>query len=106
MALDGAQRLYLLSSKLIWTTCTRSTATSAAPSHSKKIVDLIVQLFAIDPEGQKHEIVGLAGQTLANNGLIDPASHRLEDIDACSVECKVNIAQEWLEKLPSASYDE
>ncbi|CAM8941441.1 unnamed protein product [Rhodiola kirilowii] len=110
MALAGARRLYFLSSKSIWTTRTRSTATLAAPSHSKKVADRIVKLFAIDPEGQKREIVGLAGQTLlktlANNGLIDPASHRLEDIDACSAECEVNIAQEWLEKLPSASYDE
>jgi ferredoxin-2, mitochondrial len=52
----------------------------------------------------------LSGQTLlralANAGLIEPASHRLEDIDACSAECEVHVAQEWLEKLPSASYEE
>lgn len=69
-----------------------------------------MKLFAIDYEGQKREIIGLSGHTLlkalTNNGLIDPASHRLEDIDACSAECEVNIAQEWLEKLPKASYDE
>lgn len=69
-----------------------------------------MKLFAIDPEGMKREIIGLSGQTLlktlANNGLIDPESHRLEDIDACSAECEVHIAQEWLQKLPPASYDE
>ena len=54
--------------------------------------------------------MALAGQTLlralTNSGLIDPASHRLEEIDACSSECEVNIAQEWLEKLPPRTYDE
>ncbi|KAI3985549.1 hypothetical protein MKX01_026019 [Papaver californicum] len=90
----------------------RSTTTTASSSStsSKKVSDRIVKLFAIDYEGQKREIIGLSGHTLlkalANNGLIDPASHRLEDIDACSAECEVNIAQEWLEKLPKASYDE
>ncbi|RZC47562.1 hypothetical protein C5167_040506 [Papaver somniferum] len=87
----------------------RSTTTSTSTS-SKKVSDRIVKLFAIDYEGQKREIIGLSGHTLlkalTNNGLIDPASHRLEDIDACSAECEVNIAQEWLEKLPKASYDE
>jgi ferredoxin len=75
-----------------------------------KVADRIVKLSAIDPDGQKREIVGLSGQTLlkalANNGLIDPASHRLEEIEACSAECEVNIAQEWLERLPPRSYDE
>uniref|UniRef100_U5FQU2 2Fe-2S ferredoxin-type domain-containing protein n=1 Tax=Populus trichocarpa TaxID=3694 RepID=U5FQU2_POPTR len=77
---------------------------------SAKVADRIVKLSAIDPDGQKREIVGLSGQTLlkalANNGLIDPASHRLEEIEACSAECEVNIAQEWLERLPPRSYDE
>ncbi|KAK8346606.1 hypothetical protein V6Z11_A07G229400 [Gossypium hirsutum] len=45
-------------------------------------------------------------RALTNSGLIDPASHRLEEIDACSAECEVNIAQEWLEKLPPRTYDE
>ncbi|KAL0370957.1 UNVERIFIED_CONTAM: Ferredoxin-2, mitochondrial [Sesamum angustifolium] len=83
---------------------TRPSASSA------KVADRIVKLFAIDPDGHKREVVGLSGQTLlkalSNQGLIDPASHRLEDIDACSAECEVHIAQEWLEKLPPPSYDE
>ncbi|KAJ6680717.1 2FE-2S FERREDOXIN-LIKE SUPERFAMILY PROTEIN [Salix purpurea] len=77
---------------------------------SAKVADRIVKLAAIDPDGQKREIVGLSGQTLlkalTNNGLIDPASHRLEEIEACSAECEVNIAEEWLERLPPRSYDE
>ncbi|KAK8565129.1 hypothetical protein V6N13_020251 [Hibiscus sabdariffa] len=90
---------------------TRSSATLTSPaSSSKKVSDRIVKLFAIDPEGQKREVVGLAGQTLlralTNCGMIDPASHRLEEIDACSAECEVNIAQEWLERLPPRTYDE
>lgn len=83
---------------------------SATVSSSKKVADRIVKLFAIDTEGQKREVVGLSGHTLlralTNSGLIDPDSHRLEDIDACSAECEVNIAQEWLEKLPPRTYDE
>ncbi|XP_073015799.1 uncharacterized protein [Primulina huaijiensis] len=79
-------------------------------SSSAKVSDRIVKLSAIDPDGNKREVVGLSGQTLlkalANQGLIDPDSHRLEEIDACSAECEVHIAQEWLEKLPPPSYDE
>ncbi|XP_022953771.1 uncharacterized protein LOC111456197 [Cucurbita moschata] len=85
-------------------------STESSSSSSKKVSDRIVKLFAIDPEGTKKEVVGLTGQTLlkalANRGLIDPDSHRLENIDACSAECEVSIAQEWLEKLPPRSYDE
>ncbi|XP_059431605.1 uncharacterized protein LOC132165123 [Corylus avellana] len=87
-----------------------ATATSTSTSTSKKVSDRIVNIFAIDPDGQKREVVGLSGQTLlkalTNCGLIEPASHRLEEIDACSAECEVSIAQEWLEKLPPRSYDE
>ncbi|MCE2055754.1 hypothetical protein HAX54_043346 [Datura stramonium] len=91
-------------------TITRSSASSSSPSASAKVADRIVKLSAIDPDGHKREVIGLSGQTLlkalTNHGLIDPDSHRLEDIDACSAECEVHIAQEWLEKLPPASYDE
>ncbi|XP_021907441.1 ferredoxin-2, mitochondrial [Carica papaya] len=105
------QRLHSLSPSINKSTIFRSSATSASPtSSSKKVADRIVKMFAIDQEGRKRQVVGLSGQTLlkalANNGLIDPASHRLEEIDACSAECEVNIAQEWLEKLPPRSYDE
>ncbi|KAJ4757973.1 Ferredoxin [Rhynchospora pubera] len=83
---------------------------SASASASAKVSDRIVRLFAIDLDGNKREVVGLTGQTLlralANAGLIDPASHRLEEIDACSAECEVHIAQEWLEKMPEPSYEE
>ncbi|KAL1211971.1 hypothetical protein V5N11_023944 [Cardamine amara subsp. amara] len=94
----------------------RTSATSApvpAPSPSsgtKKVADRIVKLSAIDPDGFKQEIIGLSGQTLlralTHTGLIDPASHRLDDIEACSAECEVQIAEEWLEKLPPRTYDE
>ncbi|KFK38205.1 hypothetical protein AALP_AA3G082600 [Arabis alpina] len=91
----------------------RTSATSAAPSPSsgsKKVSDRIVKLSAIDPDGFKQEIIGLSGQTLlralTHTGLIDPKSHRLDDIEACSAECEVQIAEEWLEKLPPRTYDE
>ncbi|KAJ8440356.1 hypothetical protein Cgig2_012792 [Carnegiea gigantea] len=89
----------------------RSTATNTTSTGgSKKVADRIVKLYAIDLDGHKREVVGLSGQTLlralANKGLIDPDSHRLEEIDACSAECEVHIAQEWLQKLPPPTYDE
>ncbi|GAA0147560.1 oxidoreductase [Lithospermum erythrorhizon] len=77
---------------------------------SAKVSDRIIRLFAIDYDGHKRQIIGLSGQTLlkalTNAALIDPASHRLEDIDACSAECEVHIAEEWLGKLPKPTYDE
>lgn len=115
MAIATLQRLasqvskspsFSLSSRAI---ISRSSA-SLSSSPSAKVADRIVKLSAIDPDGIKREVVGLSGQTLlkalANHGLIDPASHRLEEIDACSAECEVHIAQEWLEKLPPPTYDE
>ncbi|XP_047966958.1 dicamba O-demethylase, ferredoxin component [Salvia hispanica] len=92
------------------TVIARTSATSAARTTSAKVSDRIINLSAIDPDGNKQDVIGLTGQTLlkalANKGLIDPASHRLEEIDACSAECEVHIAQEWLDKLPPQSYDE
>ena len=86
-------------------------AVAPAPATgSAKVSDRIVRVLAIDLDGGRQEVVGLSGQTLlralANAGLIEPASHRLDDIDACSAECEVRIAQEWLEKLPPPSYEE
>ncbi|KAL2935707.1 Ferredoxin-2 mitochondrial [Bienertia sinuspersici] len=97
----------LLTKSLLTRTTTTATASTGG---SKKVSDRIVKLFAIDFEGHKREIIGLSGQTLlkalTNHGLIDPASHRLEEIDACSAVCEVHIAQEWLQKIPPATYDE
>ncbi|EPS66603.1 hypothetical protein M569_08174 [Genlisea aurea] len=87
-----------------------ASVSAANSSSSAKVADRIVKLFAIDPDGQKHEVLGLIGQTLLKaltyKGLIDPASHRLEEIDACSSECEVHIAQEWLKKIPPQTHDE
>ncbi|KAK1294609.1 hypothetical protein QJS10_CPA16g00131 [Acorus calamus] len=88
----------------------RPFSSPSAPTPSAKVSDRIVHLSAIDAEGKKHQVVGLTGQTLlkalCNAGLIDLESHRLEQIDACSAECEVHVAQEWLERLSSPSYDE
>jgi len=87
-----------------------ATIESHSESRTKKVADRLVKLFAIDPDGHRHSVVGLTGQTLlralANVGLIDPESHRLEDIYACSAECEVRMAQEWLDKLPPPTEDE
>lgn len=88
-----------------------SSVPSPTPSSgSKKVSDRIVKLSVIDPGGEKHEVLGLSGKTLlralANSGLIEPASHRLDDIDACSADCEVFIADEWLNKLPPPTYEE
>jgi ferredoxin-2, mitochondrial len=115
IAARALRRLPLhLSPSLARSFCTVSPASaSAVPSpgpRSAKVADRIVRLLAVDPDGERREIVGLSGQTLlralANVGLIEPASHRLEDIDACTAECEVHIAQEWFEKLPPSSYEE
>lgn len=86
------------------------TIESQSESRTKKVADRLVKLIAIDPNGHRHSVVGLTGHTLlkalANAGLIDPESHRLEDIYACSAECEVRMAQEWLDKLPPPSDDE
>ncbi|KAI4329916.1 hypothetical protein MLD38_028247 [Melastoma candidum] len=86
------------------------TSSYSSAGSSAKVADRIVKFSAIDPDGQKQQVIGLTGQTLlkalANTGLIDPASHRLEEIEACSAECEVSIAQEWLERLPPRTYDE
>nr|GMC59651.1 ferredoxin-2, mitochondrial [Ipomoea batatas] len=75
-----------------------SSVTSSTPTSSAKVSDRIVNLFAIDPDGHKRGVIGLSGQTLlkalTNHGLIDPASHRLEEIDACSAECEVVLTPE------------
>ncbi|KAL6563499.1 hypothetical protein OROGR_002458 [Orobanche gracilis] len=88
----------------------RYSASGAPSSSSAKVADRIVKLSAVDQDGHRQEVLGLSGQTLlkalTNKGLIDPASHRLEEIDACSAECEVHIAEEWLEKLPPPTYDE
>ncbi|KAF8113271.1 hypothetical protein N665_0053s0022, partial [Sinapis alba] len=41
---------------------------------------------------------------LIYTSLIDPVSHRLEDIGARSAECEVEITEEWLEKLSPRTY--
>ncbi|KAJ6334104.1 hypothetical protein OIU78_011084 [Salix suchowensis] len=69
---------------------TKSILTRSSATASAKVSDRIVKLSAIDPGRPETR---------------DP-SHRLEEIEACSAECEVNIAQEWLEKLPPRSYDE
>jgi len=99
----------LLTNSLLSRSCATATPTTSTGG-SEKVADRIVKLYAIDLDGNKREVVGLSGQTLlkalANKGLIDPNSHRLEEIDACSAECEVHIAQEWLQKLPPPTYDE
>ncbi|GAB4830360.1 hypothetical protein Ancab_019999 [Ancistrocladus abbreviatus] len=120
MAFSGLQRLssqihrtstVSLLTKSIVSRSSASLSGSISPSStSAKVADRIVKISAVDPDGLRREILCLSGQTLlkalTNHGLIDPASHRLEEIEACSAECEVHIAQEWLERLPPPSYDE
>ncbi|GAB2226343.1 hypothetical protein Droror1_Dr00022145 [Drosera rotundifolia] len=107
MALAGLRRL---TTHLHSATALTTRTTTTIPSHSAKVSDRMVNLYAIDPDGHKRSLIGLSGQTLlkalTNHGLIDPASHRLEEIEACSAECEVHIATEWMEKLPRATYEE
>ncbi|KAH7671995.1 2Fe-2S ferredoxin-like protein [Dioscorea alata] len=75
---------------------THSFTSTSFSSSSSKVFNRIVKLLTIDPTGAHREIIGLTGQTLlkalANAGLIEPASHQLEDINACSIEYKVHIS--------------
>ncbi|XP_024398160.1 uncharacterized protein [Physcomitrium patens] len=77
---------------------------------SAKVSDRVLEMTAIDEDGQRHQIKGLTGhtllRTLVERGLFDPERHRLENINACGGECEVSIANEWLDKLPPRSEDE
>ncbi|MCO5612536.1 hypothetical protein L7F22_066804 [Adiantum nelumboides] len=87
-----------------------SSAPSSSSSSSRLVSERIVQLTAIDEAGVRHNVKGLTEHTLLralmNHRLIDPESHRLDDINACTAECRVMVATEWLEKLPPRSDDE
>jgi hypothetical protein len=87
----------------------KSSDASSLVSDWLKVVDVAMENSLTDFVS-KAEVVGLTGQTLlralCNDGLIDPDSHCLEEIDACLAECEVHIAQEWLEKMPEPSYEE
>jgi len=67
--------------------------TSVVRHGSAKVSDRMVQMTAIDEDGQRHLIKGLSGhtllRTLVDRGLFDPERHRLEDITACGAECEV-----------------
>ena len=69
--------------------------TSVVRHGSAKVSDRIVEMTAIDEDGQRHQIKGLTGQTLlrtlVDRGLFDPERHRLEDINACNAECEVGF---------------
>ncbi|XP_043720980.1 uncharacterized protein LOC122668486 [Telopea speciosissima] len=99
-----------LYSKVVVTRSSTTSAPTSNPSLSKKVADQIVNLFAIDPKGENHQIIGLSGQTLFKaltyHGLIDPASYRLGDIDPCTGECEVNIVDGWLYNLPRHRHGE
>jgi len=84
--------------------------TSVVRHGSAKVSDRVVEMTAIDEDGQRHQVKGLTGhtllRTLVEGGLFDPERHRLEDISACGAECEVSIANEWLNRLPPRSEDE
>lgn len=77
---------------------------------SCKVEDRTLHLTAIDEDGQRHAILGLTGhnlvKTLVQSGLMDPERHIQDNIYACSGQCQVSVAKEWLEKLPPRSKDE
>ncbi|KAH7352719.1 hypothetical protein KP509_19G060100 [Ceratopteris richardii] len=85
-------------------------SSSSSASASRLVADRIVELTAIDVDGVRHKVKGLTKHTLLralmNHRLIDPESHRLDDINACTAECRVMVASEWLDKLPPRSEEE
>ena len=87
-----------------------SSLSPSLPNVSRLVSERIVELTAIDVDGVRHPVKGMTDHTLLralmNHRLIDPESHRLDDIAACTAECRVMVASEWLEKLPPRSDEE
>eukprot|EP00271_Cylindrocystis_brebissonii_P002490 TRINITY_DN13141_c0_g1_i1.p1 TRINITY_DN13141_c0_g1~~TRINITY_DN13141_c0_g1_i1.p1 ORF type:complete len:152 (+),score=14.51 TRINITY_DN13141_c0_g1_i1:125-580(+) len=91
-----------------------SNLTLKAPSRAygsiPKVADVIVKITAIDPDGDRHEIKGLTGQsiftTLVRNNLDDVARHSIDELPSCTGNCEVVLPNEWLAKLPPPSPEE
>jgi hypothetical protein len=70
-------------------------STTSNRQGSAKVSDRMLEMTAIDEDGQRHPIKGLTGhtllRTLVDRGLFDPERHRLEDINACCGECEVGV---------------
>ncbi|GJP53116.1 hypothetical protein CLOM_g12246 [Closterium sp. NIES-68] len=73
---------------------------SSAPS----VADRAVHFTAIDADGQRHAVTGLAGRSLLSaliRAKVESAErHQLEELESCNGNCQVSIAQEWQDKLP------
>lgn len=92
----GVSRLLLSHARNAGSIATQS-ETSVVRHGSAKVSDRVVEMTAIDEDGQRHQIKGLSGhtllRTLVDRGLFDPERHRLEDISACGAECEVGFGE-------------
>ncbi|CAI5972809.1 unnamed protein product [Closterium sp. NIES-64] len=88
-----------------------ATSPSVAPgSSAPTVADRAVRFTAIDADGHRHAVTGLAGRTLLSALIRSKVEtverHQLEELDSCNGNCQVSIAQEWLDKLPPRSQAE
>ncbi|GAQ80633.1 hypothetical protein KFL_000580280 [Klebsormidium nitens] len=76
-----------------------------------RVQDRIINVIAVDEDGIRHRIKGLIGHNLMEalklSGFESEARHPSSDrLDACSGNCEVTIANEWLDKVPERTEDE
>lgn len=83
----------------------RATAGSAP-----KVADSVINLTAVDPDGDRHAVKGLVGQTLLQtlirNRLETTQRHQSQELGSCNGNCEVTVAPEWLPKLPARTPEE
>jgi len=116
MSLHGAARALLRAARSSSALSSPSGRAFAASSQTRfssglpKVRDQVVELTAIDRNGERHKIKGLIGQSLLTAlircELEQRSRHVLEEIGSCNGNCEVTIANEWLEKIPPPTPDE
>jgi hypothetical protein len=81
-----------------------TTTVLAAAAATPTVFDRMIQLYAIDPKGNRHALNALEGQTVAEvlsgSGLFPDDAFMPNVWDTASVDCHVFIAGEFLQKLP------
>lgn len=87
-----------------------SAAAAAGSSSSPTVFDRMIQLYAIDPKGNRHALNALEGQTVAevlsDSGLFPDDAFMPNVWETASVDCHVFVAGEYLAKLPALSEED
>lgn len=92
------------------TSRTGLSTTAAAAAATPTVFDRMIQLYAIDPKGNRHALNALEGQTVAevlsDSGLFPDEAFMPNVWDTSSVDCHVFVAGEFLQKLPPLSEED